>query len=70
MHMVLYHFMYFVTIIYTTLVWVCKGAAQDLTHIFTGQYLDITQAILRECGLLMALMPNQFKDMKRFDLFY
>ena len=44
-----------------------KGTAQGLTRIFTRQYLDITQAISWERGLLMALMPNQFKDAKRFD---
>ena len=39
--------------------WVFKGAAWGLTHILPW-----------ECGLLMALMPNQFKDMICFDLLY
>ena len=40
--------------IYTTLAWEFKGTAQGLTDILPW-----------ERGLLMALMPNRFKDMIR-----
>ena len=38
--------------------------------ILPRQYLDVAWAISWEGGLLMALMPNQFKDMIHFDSLY
>ena len=62
------HIPVYTYIIYTTLLWVFKGTIQ--AHILPGQCLDITWAISLECGLLIALMTNQFKDTKCFDSFY
>ena len=56
--------------IYTTLAWALKGTTQSLTRIFPRKYLDIYWAMSWEHGLLMALMPNQFIDIIRFDSLY
>ena len=47
-------------VVYTTLAWAFKGATQG----------HIARVISWECCLLMALMPNQFKDTVHFDSLY
>ena len=47
----------------TTLAWVFKGTAQGLTY--SSRYCPGNIM-----GKLMVLMPNQFKDTKRFDLLH
>ena len=54
---------------YTALAWTFKGTTWGLTRILFGQQ-DIVLAISWECGLLMALMPNQLKDTICFDWLY
>ena len=67
---IIYQYIAYHIILYTTLAWAFKGAAQCLTRILPGQYQDIARAISWESGLPMTLIPSQFKESMRFDSLY